>query len=224
MCHLLEWMEIEQLLTPSAAGLIATLQSATSNWSGMMALRFLLGLSEAGFGPGVPYFLSFFFLRHEVGLRIGLFFCAAPLANTFAGALAYGITSGHPSFASWRLLFLVEGLPTLCMAPVTYCCLPDTPEQAWFLTEEEKAVAKARGVRQVGEGKRVGSLNWTQVLAALKDVKCWITAVMYFSMNVSYSSLPVFLPTVLHEMGFTSINAQGESFQGCDSKVALLPI
>lgn len=74
-----------------------------------MALRFLLGAAEAGFGPGVPFLLSFFFLRREVGLRVGLFLSAAPLANSFAGALAYGITSGHSELANWRLLFLVEG-------------------------------------------------------------------------------------------------------------------
>ena len=48
------------------------------------------------------------------------------------------ITSGYPSLAKWRLLFIVEGLPTLCMAPVAYFFLPDAPDKARFLTEEEK--------------------------------------------------------------------------------------
>ena len=48
------------------------------------------------------------------------------------------ITSGYPSLAQWRLLFIVEGLPTLCMAPVAYFFLPDAPDKARFLTEEEK--------------------------------------------------------------------------------------
>lgn len=103
-----------------------------------MACRFFLGISEAGFGPGIPYLLSFFYLRHEVGVRIAIFLSAAPLATSFSGALAYGITSGHPHLAKWRLLFLVEGLPTICMAPVAYFFLPDTPDKARFLTEEEK--------------------------------------------------------------------------------------
>ena len=158
-------------------GLVATLQAATVNWQGMMACRFFMGLTEAGYGPGIPYLLSFFYLRHEVGLRIGIFFSAAPLANTFAGALAYGITSGRPAIASWRLLFLVEGLPTICMAPVAFLCLPDTPESARYLTAEEKVVARARGVRQAGEGSRIGSVNWKDIRLALGDLKAWITAV-----------------------------------------------
>jgi len=80
-----------------------------------MAARFFLGLFEAGYGPGIPYLLSFFYLRHEIGLRIGISLSAAPLAACFAGALAYGITSGHPSIANWRVLFLVEGLPCIVM-------------------------------------------------------------------------------------------------------------
>ena len=59
----------------------------------MMACRFFLGISEAGFGPGVPYLLSFFYLRQEVGVRIAVFLSAAPLATSFSGALAYGTAS-----------------------------------------------------------------------------------------------------------------------------------
>ena len=163
-----------------AWGIIATLQSTTTTWAGEMACRFFLGVTEAGFGPGIPYLLSFFYLRHELGLRIGLFLSAAPLANTFSGALAYGITSGHSHLANWRLLFLVEGLPTIVMAPVTFFFLPDSPDKARFLNEEERLVAKARSVRQVGVGdatKRVGGVVWKDIRAALLDAKCWFTAV-----------------------------------------------
>lgn len=160
-----------------AWGLVATLQAATTSWAGEMVCRFFLGAAEAGFGPGIPYLLSFFYLRHEIGLRSGIFLSAAPLANCFAGALAYGITSGHSPLANWRLLFLVEGLPTIVMAVVAFFFLPDSPDLAIFLNEKEKLIAKARGVRQVGEVKRVGGLVWKDVGAALLDLKCWITAV-----------------------------------------------
>ncbi|KAL8830974.1 MAG: hypothetical protein Q9191_001123 [Dirinaria sp. TL-2023a] len=170
---------------------IATVQAGVQNWQGEMALRFFLGVTEAGFGPGVPFLLSFFYLRHEVGFRIGIFLSAAPLANTFAGALAYGITSGRSKLANWRLLFLVEGLPSMVMAAVAFFFLPDSPDKATFLTEEEKLIAKARGVRQVGDvEKRVGSVAWKDVGAALLDVK-------------------FFLPTILEGMGYSSVNAQG---------------
>jgi sugar phosphate permease len=158
-------------------GLVSTVQAGIHTWRAEMALRFFMGMTEAGYGPGLPYLLSFFYLRHELGLRIGFYLAAAPLANTFAGALAFGITSGHSSIANWRLLFLVEGLPTLCMAVVTFFYLPDSPSTAKFLTEEEKLVAEARGVRQVGHGKRVGSINFKDIGATFLDPKSWFTAV-----------------------------------------------
>lgn len=162
-----------QLLTTNIIGTVATLQSATQSWSGMMAARFFLGFFEAGYGPGIPYLLSFFYLRHEIGIRIGIFLSAAPLATCFAGALAYGITSGHAAIASWRLLFLVEGLPCVAAGIMTFFVLPDSPEKARFLNEEERAVAKARGVRQVGaeEEHRVGGVKWADIAAALADPK-----------------------------------------------------
>jgi hypothetical protein len=159
-------------------GLLSSVQAATHNWAGMMALRFLMGMFEIAYGPGVPYLLSFFYLRHELGLRAGMFLSAAPLANTFAGALAYGITSGHPGLAKWRVLFLVEGLPTVCMAVVAWFFLPDSPEKAKFLTEEEKDVARRRGVLQVGaDTKRVGGIDWKEIGQGMKDVKSWILGV-----------------------------------------------
>ena len=174
-----------------------------------MALRFLLGWAEAGFGPSVPYLLSFFYLRHELGTRIGIFISMAPLATTFAGALAYGITSGNSSLAPWRLLFLVEGLPTALMAAVAFFFLADSPTHMKSLTEEEKSIAKNRGVRQVGDVDRTAGIELKDIRKTLLDPKAWLTALMYFSCNVPFSSLPVFLPTILEEMGFTSINAQG---------------
>ena len=142
-----------------------------------MALRFIMGVAEIAYGPGVPFLLSFFYLRHELGLRAGLFLSAAPLANTFAGALAYGITSGSPALAKWRVLFLVEGLPTIVMAAVAWFFLPDSPEKARFLTEEEKVVARARGVRQAGAATRIGAINWKEMLEGLIDLKGWILGV-----------------------------------------------
>jgi MFS family permease len=167
-------------------GLMSTLQAATQTWQGEMALRFLMGVFEAGYGPGIPYLLSFFYLRHELGSRIGFFLAAAPLANTFAGALAYGITSGHSKLANWRLLFLVEGLPTLIMAPVAFFFLPDAPEKSRFLNEDEKRIAKARGVRQAGHEKRSGGVVWKDIAGTLLDPKAWFTAVWPPSNSLAY--------------------------------------
>ncbi|KAI2617800.1 MFS general substrate transporter [Hypoxylon sp. NC1633] len=194
-------------------GLASTLQAAAFDWSGLMVCRFFLAMAEAGYGPGVPYLLSFFYKRHELGFRCGLFLSAAPLATTFAGALAYGITSGHPHIANWRLLFIVEGIPSVILAALAFFFMPDSADTARFLTEEEKQVAKLRAIQQTGKegASRIGHVNVKDVLLSLKDIKTWLPPLMYFSCNVSFSSLPVFLPTIIQNMGFTAINAQGLS-------------
>lgn len=145
----------------------------------MMVCRFFLAVAEAAYAPGIPYLLSFYYMRNELGLRCGIYFAAAPIATCFAGALAYGITSGHAALENWRLLFLVEGLPSIAMAFVAFYFMPDSPEKARFLNEEEKETAKARAIRQVGQegADRVGSINFKEVGSALMDVRNWITAV-----------------------------------------------
>jgi sugar phosphate permease len=127
--------------------------------------------------PGIIYLLSFFYLRNEVGFRCGLFASAAPLASTFAGALAYGITNGRAALANWRLLFLVEGLATLVLVPFAFFFTPDSPDAARFLNSEEKKIVKARNVRQVGHAERWGSLNIKEILTTAVDISAWCTAV-----------------------------------------------
>lgn len=106
-----------------------------------------------------------------------MFASAAPLASTFAGALAYGITSGHSSLSNWRLLFLVEGLPTMLLAPIAFFFIPDSPDNARFLSVEERAIAKARAVRQTGTSERIGGIDLKQLAQVLLDAKAWCYAV-----------------------------------------------
>jgi MFS family permease len=125
------------------------------------------------------YLLSFFYLRHEVGFRCGLFASAAPLASTFAGALAYGITNGHSHLENWRLLFLVEGLATVIMTPFAFFFIPDSPDKSRFLNSEEREIVKSRSMRQVGTepAVRIGGLNFAEFLRTLIDYKAWFVAV-----------------------------------------------
>lgn len=153
----------------------------------MLVLRLLLGISEAAFSPGVPYYLSFFYRREELALRAGIQISAAPLAASFAGSLAWVITrlgDGGP-LAPWRLLFLVEGFPSVLVAVIAWQIVPDRPETASFLTERERKIAKVRLVSsELGttnealtaqvRGKKV---DWKQIWHTIKDPKCYLTAV-----------------------------------------------
>ena len=88
-------------------GVLSMLQAATTNFAGIIVLRFFIGGFEAGFVPAVALYLSFFYHRSEMGLRYGIFISCSPLASCFASTLAYGIVHAKTSIANWKLLFIV---------------------------------------------------------------------------------------------------------------------
>jgi MFS family permease len=206
-------------------GILASLQAVVTSFGFLVILRALLGVGEAAFGPGVPFYLSFFFRRNELAFRTGLFISASPLSASFAGALAYLITKvgEHGPLSPWRLLFLLEGFPSVLIAVWAWDFVPDGPGVAKWLNPRQREVAVLR-LRQEKENEdedqgnekyrstqRRRGVNLHEVLQTLQDPKCYLTALMFFSCNVAFSSMPVFLPLIIRDMGFESITAQGLS-------------
>ncbi|KAK7204871.1 major facilitator superfamily domain-containing protein [Myxozyma melibiosi] len=202
-----------------AWGFIASLQSVVFNYYLLLVLRFLLGIGEASFGPGVPMYLSFFYQRQEIGFRTGIFMSAAPLSTAFAGILAYMITSlaDHTPIDSWRVLLFVEGIPCMFMACIVWNYLPDRPSSAYFLNLKDKIIVRARHRRRVEiDGEQVShsgshGFKLEEALEVLQDPKVYVTAAMFFLANIAYASMPVFLPLILRDMGYESVTAQGLS-------------
>lgn len=91
---------------------------------------------------GVPVYLSFFYPRDRVGFRQAIFLSGSALANAYGGALGFAITRIKSHVEPWRILFLIEGLPTFVMAVVAWFCFPDDIEGAAFLSPREKQVVK----------------------------------------------------------------------------------
>ncbi|CAK4032772.1 MFS general substrate transporter [Lecanosticta acicola] len=194
-------------------GFVATIQATAFNWGGLMACRFFLGIAEAMFGPGVPLYLTFFYPREKVGFRQGVFISGAAMANAYGGALAYGISQIRGSLAPWKILFLIEGLPTCAFAIIVWFFLPDSISTSTFLNEREKEIALqfvARNQRiDVGQERGV---RFQEMFSAFKDPKSFLPGLMYFGCNVSFASLPLFVPTIISEMGsFTQIQSNGLS-------------
>jgi MFS family permease len=127
-------------------GVLASLQAVSTSFGFLVTLRALLGVGEAAFGPGVPFYLSFFFRRHELAFRTGLFISASPLSASFAGALAYFITKlgDHLPMSPWRLLFLLEGFPSVLVAIWAWDFVPDGPGVAKWLSPRQREVAVLR--------------------------------------------------------------------------------
>lgn len=211
---LFEWMALLYRVVPAhiyiaicvfSWGLIASLQSIVSNFASLVLLRALLGIGEAAFSPGVPFYLSLFYRRDELAFRTGLFISAAPLATSFASSLAWLITkaSANIPIAPWRMLFLFEGFPSIMVAVIAWRQIPDSPSTARYLTPRQQEVARLRlqaekTFKEDADEERSG-IRWAEVWSTLKDPKCYLTAGMLLCSNVAFSSLPVFLPTIIKE-------------------------
>lgn len=204
-------------LAALAWSLTACLQAFAGSFSFMLVLRAILGTGEAAFSPGIPFLLSFFFKREELAFRTGLFISAAPLATSFASSLAWLITkvANHVHISVWRVLFLVEGFPSIVVAILAWYQIPDTPDTARFLNQREKGIARRRLSKErkarKGTMSKKSKLDWREIRDTLTDVKCCITACMFFSCNVAFSSLPPFLPTIVHEMHYSALASQALS-------------
>jgi MFS transporter, ACS family, tartrate transporter len=121
-------------------GLVAMLTGFVQNAPQLYAARFLLGLAEAGFFPGILYYLSYWFRQRQQAQTIGLFLTALPTASILGGPISGWILDHVHAFglSSWRWLLILEALPAIAGGLLTYRLLPDRPADASFLSAEEK--------------------------------------------------------------------------------------
>jgi sugar phosphate permease len=134
------------------------------------------------------------------------------LATSFAASLAWLILKFAElvPIAPWRLLFLVEGFPSVIVAAIAWHIIPDSPQTAHYLTPREKKVAHMR-LQQEKEKPGNTTSATRDTLAVLTDPAAWLTAAIFFLTNMAYSSLPVFMPTILRAMGYDALSAQALS-------------
>ncbi|KAF2656229.1 MFS general substrate transporter [Lophiostoma macrostomum CBS 122681] len=138
--------------------------SGVKNYKALYALRFLVGLFESGFYPGIHYLLGSWYTPRELGKRAMIFWLAGSIGQMFSGflqAAAYTHLNGVHGRAGWRWLFIVDGIITLPLALLGYCFLPNLPhdgKRTWWITEEERQLSVTR-MKVVG---RAGRESWTK--------------------------------------------------------------
>ncbi|KAI1625277.1 major facilitator superfamily domain-containing protein [Exophiala viscosa] len=195
-------------------GAVAAITACVTNASHLMALRFLLGVFEAGFSPAVLFIISVWYRKHEQSKRFFIFLSAGILSGAFGGVAAGAITSrldGAHGIAGWRWLFLVEGVTTCGVALIVHWFLLDFPGTSKRLTPEERVMAEAR-LRHDGitskktEGGHARTLIRAFTAAAL-NWQLWIITPAYMCI-IGALSISYFYPTLVKGLGYTSTNAQ----------------
>jgi MFS family permease len=210
-------------------GLVSTLQSKVSSYSGLLACRFFLGLFEGGLFPGLVLYLTDFYRPHELQIRVGLFFSAAALSGAFSGLLAAAIEqmNGMRGIYGWQVcnpqllgevesnslidhsqwIFLLEGLFTICFALFSFWILPDTPLQVKTLSVPERENCLRRLERDA-KGMENTNIIWSEILPTLKDTSLWILVLVLFCDGVSLYGLAYFTPSIVAGFGYSATKTQ----------------
>ncbi|KAJ3804353.1 major facilitator superfamily domain-containing protein, partial [Lentinula aff. lateritia] len=148
---------------------VVGLPCAATNFDSLTAVRFLLGMFEAGLFPGLVYFLTFWYKPNERAIRVALILACATLAGAFGGAIAYGVgkMNGTGGLEGWRWLFILEGIPSCLLSLLVLALFPDYPETVRWLNAEERELATRRlqGLASVGHSK----ISWEEAKKTLKE-------------------------------------------------------
>lgn len=167
------------------------------------AVRFLLGVTEAGFFPGVIFYLTYWYPASSRARSIGLFYYGAPLALTFGGPIS-GQLVAHDAFGlhGWQAMFLIEGLLASLGGIAVLFLLKDRPEKAPWLDSNEKAVLLA-ALRE-DEGRREEISVWQ----SLCDSRVLFLALVYFLLEMGFYGLTFYLPAQVAKLLGTGIGLE----------------
>ncbi|KAJ5886248.1 uncharacterized protein N7473_008922 [Penicillium subrubescens] len=191
-------------------GIITMCLGFVKNYAGFVAVRALLGIAEGGLLPGMVLYLSAFYRRGDLALRIGLFYTAASLSGAFGGLLARGLAEIGPrgGLEGWRWILIIEGLLTFACGALSFLVLPNSLETATFLTQEEKEFGRERllldnpkspdGTLAVEED----AFKWSEVRRGILEPQVWFSATAYFGILSGMYSFGLFLPTIIQNLGF----------------------
>ncbi|CAJ2507137.1 Uu.00g083230.m01.CDS01 [Anthostomella pinea] len=179
------------------------------SYASLTVVRFLLGVFEAGLFPGLVYYLTFWYKSEERSIRVAFILASATLAGAFGGAIAYGV--GHMNKAgglsAWRWLFILEGIPSCLSSLVVWFFLPDYPEDAKWLTIQERDLAVQRLAIEGSKGYHK-AMSWADAKETLTDWRLWGHYVVYFGISVPFSSLSLFTPSITAGLGYKDLQAQ----------------
>src|SRR6201996_3640681 len=141
------------------------------------AVRFVLGMAEAGFFPGIMFYLLQWFPDNLRARAISRFYCASPLVAIANGLLAGPLMSlqGKLGLRGWQWLFLLEGFPAVLLSVVFLLRLPNTPDEARWLSSRERAWLKARLAADIRTGTHLED-TW----ASLRDKRIWLLGLLSF--------------------------------------------
>ncbi|MCO1654544.1 MFS transporter [Pseudonocardia humida] len=178
-------------------GVVATAMAFVPNATVLIVLRFLLGVAEAGFFPGIILYLTYWFPAAQRARMTAWFMTAIPV-STALGAVVSTLIIQHAAgwfgLSGWRVMFLLEGIPAILLAFVVWFLLTDRPAQArWMPQPERDALERALAA----ESEQVAEAGPKSVLGALRSPRVLALSWVYFGIVYGLYALGFFLPTII---------------------------
>jgi len=192
-------------------GVITTAQGAVKSYGGLLACRFFLGLMEGGVFPGLVLYLSSFYPRKRLHMRISAFFSTASLSGAFSGILAYGILrlDGKKGHSGWEWIFIIEGVFTIFVGLCAYLLMPSTIQSARFLSQEEKDYVERKLKEDGAMSNDIDDgFSWREVWMAFKLPQVWFLAIIFFFSGTTLFGLAYFTPSIVQGLGYKGATAQ----------------
>ncbi len=180
-------------------GIIGAAMAFVQTPTQFYVLRFLLGVAEAGFIPGVLLYLTYWFPTAWRGRIIALFLAAIPMSNIIGGPLSGWILStlnDTGGMRGWQWLFIVETIPSVLLGFATLAFLDNRVTDAKWLTDEDKT----RIQRDI-DAEATQSSEHTSVMDALKSKRVWLLGVAYFCIASSIYITSFWMPTLIKQLG-----------------------
>ena len=176
-------------------GIVSSAMMFVRSASGFYVLRFLLGLAEAGFFPGIIFYLTRWFPVRERARTVAAFMTATLVAGVVGGPVSGALLSLHGvgGLAGWQWLFLLEGVPAVILGGVVLKVLADRPEEATWLSDAERAALVACLQEDAGAQRSEATA------AALANGRTWLLAVVYFTIPVTLYGIGFWLPKMLKD-------------------------
>ncbi|KAF2641722.1 retrograde regulation protein 2 [Massarina eburnea CBS 473.64] len=189
-------------------GIVSGATGFVQSFGGLVALRFLVGVTEAPYFPGCIFFLSCWYTRKELPSRIATFYSGYTLSSAFGGLIAAGIVDGLEGaggYPSWRWIFILEGALTIVIAFLGYILLPNYPSNTTWLSAEETAMAQWRLDRE-NDGVRdeVKTPVFIGLKEALADPKVYLLVFIQTCAVVSMS-FTYFFPSIVNTLGYPRV-------------------
>lgn len=188
-------------------GFIAALTAFAQTASQLYVLRFLLGVAEAGFFPGIIVYLTFWFRSRELATTVALFTAAIPVSYIIGAPLSTWIMDNVKWFdwSGWRWMLFLEGIPAVFLGIACYFFLTDKPEQAKWLKPEEKAWLLAELERDRQSRKNVKSLS---VYKTMTNPKVLYLSFIYFVYQCGSLGVGYWMPQIIKGFSDTLSHTQ----------------